>query len=381
MDIISTTPGYRTFIEQIRDHTAQHALHQRSAVWLPVVFHVVTKAGQHISHAQIIHQLDVLNQDFANKGENIHKLRDEFRDISADTEIRFCLATTDPDGNPSPGITYTTTTTDQIALQRDDHGRYIVHYDQLGGKTGWDPSRYINVWIAEYGNGFLAYASLPGTAPFPEEIGLIIDPFYFGSTGTALQTGYFNKGHTLTHEMGHFLGLLHIWGDDEDSCSDSDEVDDTPVAQGPWFDCPSGEQISCGVSNMYQNFMDLTDDRCLAAFTQGQAERMKAVIGLYYPEMPQSSCLPVVSDLDSWWDDLSWSFDIDAGKYVLYTPAGLSGKWQIELFTVDGKRLLSENFDGRQSYLLNLRQAAPGVYIIRVTDGEHSATRKIALIE
>ena len=356
-------------------------MNQRSEVWLPVVFHVVTKEGHHISQAQIIHQLDVLNQDFAYKGENIHKLRDEFKDISGDTGIRFCLATTDPDGHPTSGITYTETSVEQIALKRDDNGRYIVHYDQLGGKSGWDPARYINIWIAEYGNGFLGYASLPGTASFPEETGLIIDPFYFGSIGSALQTGYFNKGHTLTHEMGHFLGLLHIWGEGEESCTDSDEVDDTPVAQGPWFDCPSGQQISCGVSNMYQNFMDLTDDRCLAAFTQGQAARMSAVLDLYYPGLSQASCLPVLSSFDHWWDDLAWSFDVNAGKYVLYTPSGLSRNLRVELFTVDGKRLLSENIDGRQSYLLNLRQAAPGVYIVRVTDGEHSAARKIALIE
>lgn len=119
-------------------------------------------------------------------------------------------------------------------------------------------------------------------ANYPEEIGLIIDPKYFGSIGAAGNSSFYSGGHTLTHEMGHFFGLKHIWGQGTgEDCNDSDEIEDTPNAAGPYYDCPQGVQESCGTSDMYQNFMDFTDDRCLAAFTHDQVMMMQTTAAVF----------------------------------------------------------------------------------------------------
>src|SRR5687768_11996638 len=230
-----------------------------------------------------------------------------------------------------------------IAFKRDDFGRYVLYYDELGGKTGWDPTRYINIWVAEFGNGLIGYGSAPGTAPDPKENGVVIDPVYFGAARSADDLSINSGGHTLTHEMGHFLGLLHIWGDDDDSCTDSDEVEDTPNAEGPYLGCPSGTQVSCGVSNMYENFMDFTDDRCLAAFTHGQAMRMQAVLDLFYPSLQLSSpCSATIDSFEAWWQELVWSYDHVSRAVVLYHPNLLAGDFGVDVFSVDGRMIITD---------------------------------------
>lgn len=370
--------NYELFLQGIRD---QHnsMVSSRSEIFLPVVVHVVTRPGVPvISYAQVIHQIDVLNNDFAGRGENIPKLAEEFEHLAADTDIRFCLASIDPNGNPTNGITYTMTDVSNIALQTEDQGRISVHYDQYGGKSFWNTDRYINIWVAEYGTGILGSSSMPGSAPFPEEEGIVMDLEHFGSIGTATHSGFFNRGHTLTHEMGHYLGLLHIWGDEDDSCTDTDEIDDTPNAEGPYLDCPEGDQISCGENNMYQNFMDLTDDRCLAAFTHGQAMRMKTVIDLYYPDLSSSiACQPSLMPFNAWWDALSWSYDVGSYRYIMYSPSTPEGEIIIDVFSADGRLLQHDVLHDQYSYLINLDNASAGVYFIRVMQGEESRVRKV----
>lgn len=374
---IKENGAYDIFLQQLNVYHDQHQIRPRSQKWMQVVVHIVTPDPQSISIAQVVQQIDVLNNDFAKMGENILKLNDEFESLATDTEIRFCLASTDPDGNPTNGITYTITDQENIALERDMNGRYVLYYDQLGGKTGWDPERYINIWVAEFGNGILGYASLPGTAPYPEETGLVIDPNNFGAFGNGQP--YNDRGHTLTHEMGHYFGLLHIWGDDDDSCSDSDEVEDTPNAQGPYLGCPAGVQTSCGVSNMYENFMDLTDDRCLAAFTHGQAMRMHATIDLFYPDLDtQEPCHRETDSFDEWWDQLVWSYDASSKEYVLYHPGIYSGNYEIDIFSADGRRIARDHMVYQQSFLID-PGTVPGIYFVRISDGRNYHIRKVSV--
>ncbi len=182
----------------------------------------------------------------------------------------------------------------------------------------------------------------------------------------------------MTHEMGHFFGLLHIWGDEDHDCSDSDEVEDTPNQEGPYLGCPSGIQTSCGVNNMYQNFMDLTDDRCLAAFTKGQSMRMQASIDAYYPGLLKDVlCQAEIQPFEKWYDELVWADDQHSGQYVVYHPSGTGGKINVEVFSVDGRLIEQAEWEGNQSFLLNLNSVASGIYLVRISNGQNEAVRKV----
>ena len=183
----------------------------------------------------------------------------------------------------------------------------------------------------------------------------------------------------MTHEMGHFFGLIHIWGGpSEHDCADSDEVDDTPNQEGPYFDCPSGMQMSCGVSNMYQDFMDLTDDRCLATFTTGQAERMHATINAFYPDLGnEGPCHETIHPFEKWYAELIWSNDQNSGRYILYHPDGYAATINLEIFSVDGRLVTKTIWDGGQTFLLNLELYAAGIYFVRISDGENEKVRKV----
>lgn len=364
------------YIERMQEYATDNWLQARSEKWIRVVVHVVTDDPYDVTRAEVLHQIDVLNRDFEGKGENVVKLPDEFKDLVADSGIRFCLADTDPEGNPATGITYTETDVTGIALQRDIHGNYILYYDHLGGKSGWDPERYINIWVASFGNGLIGFATLPGTASFPEEMGIVIDPSAFGSLGPDMP--FLDRGHTLTHEMGHYLGLLHIWGSESDSCEDSDEIEDTPNSEGPYLGCPNGIQVSCGERNMYQNFMDLTDDRCLAAFTHGQAARMNSMIELFYPDLTATApCTPQSDDFDQWSDELIWAYDSQSREYVVYSPEYFQNELTIDVFSTDGRLVLHDTWDGLQTYLIDI--GVPGVYFVRLLNGTSQHVRKISV--
>jgi hypothetical protein len=370
---------YAAFLARVAsDDQTAHVI-PRSPTVIPVVVHVVAPPdAAPVSEAQVLHQIDVLNADFAGAGENIAAVPELFRPLIADAGISFCLAQTDPAGQPTTGITYTSTDIPDIALRTGEEGRHIVHYDQLGGKTGWDPSRYLNIWVAEYGD-FLGSASFPGMAPFEEEIGIVVHLDNFGSIGEAGANVFFGRGHTLTHEAGHFFGLKHTWGDGLDaSCADTDDIADTPNAAGPYYGCPGGQPESCGSPDMYMNFMDFTDDRCLALFTPEQGMRMRTVLDAYYPELATDGpCRPDVADTDAWWDALVWSHDAASGKYIAYHPDWVTMTKEVEVFSMDGKLVGRASWGQASTHLLDLSRVASGVYVVRITAGSHRYVRQL----
>ncbi len=374
-------PAYRSFLQKIDSTLAHHPVQSRSVIYIPVVIHVVATADQQpISRAQALQQLDVVNLDFAGQGENIYKLLPDFEPLVKDAEIRFCLATIDPDGGPTTGITFTQTTVPNIALETGQEGRVAIHYDQLGGKTGWDPERYLNIWVGEYGD-LLGSASFPGMAPFPEEEGVVVDIYHFGSIGDGGASGFYGRGHTLTHEIGHFLGLKHIWGQGlEYTCDDSDDVEDTPNASGPYYNCPTGVQWSCDASNMYQNFMDFTDDRCLAAFTSDQVQHMQAVLEIFYTQWTSSaSCLTYADSFDTWYSELTWAYDAGSRRWVIYHDVVWTGDRRVEVFSADGRLVSEGQWHEELSYMIDLSRVGSGVYFVKISQGEAHEVRKIAV--
>ncbi len=238
---------------------------------IPVVVHVVYHTlMENISAEQVASQIAVLNEDFARRNADVDTVPSMWREIVGDARIVFKLADRDPDGAVTGGITRTST---RVAAFGDDDAMKSA---ASGGADGWPADRYLNVWACHLEN-LLGYAQFPG-GPAQTD-GVVIDYRAFGTSGTA--EAPFNLGRTATHEVGHWLNLFHIWGDDGMGCAGTDQVDDTPNQAGPNIGSPGFPHVTCDNGpdgDMFVNFMDYVDDRCMVMFTVGQVERMHATL-------------------------------------------------------------------------------------------------------
>lgn len=234
---------------------------------IPVVVHILYNNGtQNIGDAQVRSQLEVLNAAFRHNHADTSRVPAAFRELAADCYLNFVFATVDPQGYETSGIVRRKTST--YAFGMDDK----VKFTHLGGDDAWDSDRYLNIWVCNTTAGLAGYASVPGCEKAKD--GIVIKYSAFGSEGTI--SAPYTKGRTAVHEVGHWLGLRHIWGDQY--CGD-DGIADTPPQSGPTRGCPSGIVVSCGNNpsgNMYNNYMDLTSDECMNMFSIGQRTRMRA---------------------------------------------------------------------------------------------------------
>ncbi len=263
------------------------AVSRTGIVQIPVVVHVVWNTEeQNISDAQIQSQIEVLNEDFRMLNPDVSQVPPNWTDLVTDMGIEFFLATEDPDGKPTSGITRT-----QTSVPSFTHVNDKVKFSATGGEDAWPADRYLNIWVCQLSGGLLGYAQFPG-GPAKTD-GVVITYTGFGITDFPP----FDKGRTATHEIGHWLNLYHIWGDDGTGCTGTDEVDDTPNQGGANYGVPEFPHTSCNNDpdgDMFMNYMDYVDDKCMFMFTKGQATRVNACI-----EGPRSSFLTVVKETPS----------------------------------------------------------------------------------
>lgn len=259
---------------------------QAEVITIPIIVHVIHNGeavgqGANISAAQVASQIAVLNEDFRRKP-GTRGFNDS--PVGADIEIEFCLAALDPQGK-----TLTEKGIHRYNGKKASWTRDNIEND-LKPTTSWDPNQYYNIWVLNLGGGderILGYAQFPSQSNLPglppsggpaSTDGVVVSYRHFGSSDKGsfpvLEAPY-NKGRTLTHETGHWLGLRHIWGDGP--CGADDFVGDTPESDEPNRGCPSGH-VSCGSVDMVQNYMDYTDDACMNIFTKGQKTRILAVM-------------------------------------------------------------------------------------------------------
>jgi hypothetical protein len=239
---------------------------------IPTVVHVVYRTErQNISNAQVQSQIRILNEDFRKKNRDRSKVPDVFKPLHTDTRIQFRLATRDIFGNSTSGITRTRTAVPAFSF---DDG---MKSSRTGGADPWPTQRYLNIWVCNLGEGLLGYAQFPGGPRNTD--GVVILHTAFGDTGTARAP--FNKGRTTTHEVGHWLNLYHIWGDDGTGCRGSDYCPDTPNQAGENYGTPEFPHVSCNNGpngDLFMDYMDYVDDAAMFMFTAGQATRMNAAL-------------------------------------------------------------------------------------------------------
>ena len=258
----------------------QNTVSLREIITIPVVVHIVwMDESEDFTDLEIEAQIDGLTADFRRMNDNASIIPPIFQPLAADVEIEFCLASVDPNGKETNGIVRKKTEFTNVGTTYSANRRKIC-YDDLGGSNSWDSENYINIWVGQL-DGAIGIGTFPGEKISTED-GIFIDPSAFGFFCSSSK-GYFH-GRTLTHEMGHFFNLHHIWG--QNGCDTGDLVDDTPMQDKNYRDqCPSHPQVSCGSEDMFMNYMDYTNDNCMAMFTKGQKMRMLAALDTF----PRSS--------------------------------------------------------------------------------------------
>lgn len=288
--IIHQSDQFESWISEMRNQKKELRQFQsaRSNVvyTIPVVFHIIHNGesigtGVNISDQRIQEQIDVLNKDFRRENEDASATPLIFQPVAADTEINFVLAKQTPEGLPSNGIVRVQGSKTQYNASQDDA--------LLKSESYWPAEDYLNIWVTNLSGNFIGnaqypFANLPGLQGqflnYRLTDGLVIDYLWVGINDNT--TSFDSYGRTATHELGHYLGLRHIWGDG--GCSFDDYCADTPLASGSYSgksspcSFPDDQRICSEGSPMFQNFMDYTDDECMNLFTFDQKERMRLVL-------------------------------------------------------------------------------------------------------
>jgi len=276
-----TDAQFESWIKPLIEKTKSNKSQNGGIVTIPVVVHVIHSGqaygvGSNITDEQVQSQITVMNNDyrkaFGTPGYNTNA-------VGADIMIQFALAKVDPNGNPTNGI-------NRVNLCQTSWST-----DEINGtvkpQTIWNPTQYMNMWSVNFSdNTLLGYAQFPSgsTIPMPaggaaDTDGVVANYTTFGSTdyGSFPMNAPYNKGRTMTHEVGHFLGLRHIWGDT--TCG-TDFCADTPTAHTANYSCNTAI-ASCddaSVFEMVRNYMDYTNDTCMNIFTLNQKDRITAVM-------------------------------------------------------------------------------------------------------
>jgi Pregnancy-associated plasma protein-A len=230
-------------------------------VTIRTVVNVVYRTEEeNVSDAQIRSQIAALNRDFRGRNADRSKVPLPWKGLVTDARVQFKLVKTTRTRTAATGFTV------------DD----AVKKASTGGIAPYLPVTHMNLWVCALTGGLLGYAQFPG-GPLSTD-GVVINGRAFGTAGTA--EAPFNVGRTATHEVGHYLNLIHIWAD-TNGCTGSDMVADTPNCAGPNYGTPTWPSISCNNGpngDMFMNYMDYTDDAAMFLFTAQQVLRMRMAL-------------------------------------------------------------------------------------------------------
>ena len=315
--------SYETFLNRGANNFSE-------TYYIPVVFHIVwNQESQNLPDYVIESQIDVLNEDYRRLNENALETRDEFLEFAGDANIEFFLANVDPEGNPTNGIIRTYTDRDEFLMFEDILSNEItldeVKFSISGGSDAWDTNKYLNIWVCNIGaldilgldlGQVYGYAYPPinidealstiedTTVPdWPVDMlsddqnvqGVVLHYTAVGKNNpSADEDGMSenNLGRAAVHEVGHYLGLRHIWGDalaffGDDGCSVDDGIWDTPNASDQaGYVCDFNKNTCDGdnfgslddLPDMVENYMDYSPGACQNLFTHGQINIMRTVL-------------------------------------------------------------------------------------------------------
>lgn len=376
---LSTDPLAHIRFEAVERFT-QHQIAQPQAalgrqqqgpvIRVPVVVHILYhRPEENISDATVIAQIAVLNKCFRRQNADTINTPARFRPFAADCEIEFVLATSDPRRRNTNGIIHKYT---PISSWVDDDK---MKFSTQMGDDAWDTKSYLNIWVCNL-TSVAGYGTMPGTAA--DKDGIVIATGVFGPGGS--KAGY-NGGKTAVHEIGHWLNLKHLWGDEY--CGD-DGVADTPKQSGYSAGCPSGIPLGCDKDPngiMFMDYMDFTSDDCMNLFTLGQKERMRSLFadGGARASILQSTGLlpPLIYETPLPQEDPAWLhpqvYPNPATTQVTLDVA-YDVRWigsTLTLTNLQGQRVLQLVISSKQQ-VIDLSRLQPGMYLLtgKKEDGE-----------
>ncbi len=347
--------------------TGQKGVEERSVVKLPTVVHVIYQHEfQDLTDTQVEEVIDKVNLDFRRQNPDTVNTPDAFKPFAADTNIEFELATIDPMGQPTNGITHKQTLWTEIDLTTPN-GFNWIYYDNLDGRSAWDTEHYVNIWLFSH----YVIGGWPGQTYSTSAHGMPYD-------GVIVSTAYPSFERVVTHELGHYLGLSHSWGwpgiCPTPQPGGSDGLADTPDQLYPSGGCPdfpmTDECTPDFPGIMFMNYMDYSDPDCKNLFTHDQAARMKWVI-----DSIRSSLLdPVVSIYEP---DSEQVFDVNIYPNPVKNELSLDIREPIEnylcisIYSNTGQLVFTKdvavNFSGKTT--IDASQLKKGMYTIKVISG------------
>lgn len=391
-------------LAQLRDQAEAKSTGSTATYNIPVVVHVVLTQGQINSiggtagiQKRIDSQLVVLNRDFQKMNGDSTKIPAIFKPLYGNANISFGLAHRKPNGTSTPGYEIIVTAQPSFDGTGGSVGSQFacsnVKYASSGGANAWNPAKYLNIWVCAFSSSSLlgvAYPQYLVDAPFfltPDEKGVVVNYQAFGkrSSISDLYIGGIDKGRTTTHEVGHYLGLQHIWGQDA-TCDPTkdDGVNDTPLQDDQNFGCPTQATVyaNCASSaggEMWMNYMDYVDDGCMVMFSKGQATRMQTT----YPTTLTSD--PTIF----WWPSEVSNVEVN-NQFDIY-PNPTNGKININFASVPaslekitvtnmvGQKVYEQNAANTVIYNIDITGMSKGVYFVQCHFTEGVVTRKIVV--
>ena len=307
----SLTPGYinqvNTVFDNAKAYSANNIEKSNHLYTIPVVVHIVYNAPeQNLHDSVVLNQIKTLNEDYNRQNADTVNMRPDFDIVKGSPQIEFVLAQIDENGLPTTGITRTLTSQPSFGSFAIITGDFTdlekVKSTADGGHDPWDQSRYLNIWVCNMSvdvfgtevTALLGYATPPDGLPnWPPgstngmSDGVVIQYQAFGSNNPNVLdagAGPINVlGRTSSHEVGHYLGLRHIWGDGD--CTAQDGIDDTPNADAQSnSDCDITKNTctdniqGTDLPDMVENYMDYSAESCQNTFTKGQVDLMHGVL-------------------------------------------------------------------------------------------------------
>ena len=382
-----------------KQHASQKDVNEPSPIYMvPVVVHIVYNTPEeNISDALVHAQIARLNKDYRRLNDDTTDTRAEFLPVAADAGIQFYLAGTDPNGSPTGGITRTQVTRTDFAPDFLGNGLDDVKQSSLGGVASWDTDEYLNIWVCDLiGTGGIfqifgfAYppASAPNwpqnnSAPSPELEGVVIHFEVFGD-GNPLATGPLSvadRGRTAVHEVGHYLGLRHIWGDAFfDGCTEDDGLDDTPNAASNAAQVCNFNNNTCvdtpvDYPDMIENYMDYAQDQCMNLFTANQVGIMRSMLETARVDLADGSVSPSGIEELILDNSMVTVFPNPSEGLIQLNYSTDLHLTQASLFDVNGKLL--QLFETK--HVLNI-QSASGVYVLKLQFSEGLITKRISIL-